>query len=330
MIAAGLAQRGVRLASLSRLALLLAAFALTGCITIARESLPGRTASLDPFVDCRGTTSDRPTVFLQAGAYSTSADWDLVIRDLSQTGRVCAYDRLGLGLSPDRRSAPTAERIARNLATLLDRMDETRPIILVGHSNGAFYVETFAILQPERVAGLVYVDGIGTDHLDEPAVVADLQSERTEARLAALGGRFGLAWLFVQARIEAIGLDGRAAAHTWRAMTSARHLRDARDEVLAILPALRRMTAKGQVPISIPVVSIVATANPRASLDRAWRAAQAAPTMRACQGWLLEAVGASHVSPLGRDRAYILAAIRWLETPGLKSSTSCAPAIFKR
>ena len=49
------------------------------------------------FVDCRGAPTASPTVILEAGAFGTSADWDRVLDDLSAGGRVCAYDRAGVG-----------------------------------------------------------------------------------------------------------------------------------------------------------------------------------------------------------------------------------------
>lgn len=306
------------------LALLLATASLAACASVPDPPKRTSGATSHAFVDCRGLPADAPTVVLQAGAYSTSADWDLVLRDLSRSGRVCAYDRLGLGFSPDRRRPPTAVNIARNLAELLDRLGETKPIILVGHSNGAFYAEAFAILYPHRVAGLVYVDGVGTDDLDSPAVLADLHTDRNNAEWAALGGRLGLAGLFVKAKVAAIGLIGNAADRKWRDLTSARHLVGSREEVVLILPEMRRVRQLGKVASSIPVASIVATTSPHRLLDRAWRAAQSAPVGRACQGWLLEAVGASHVSLLGRDRDYIVASVRWLGSSGVRRSTLCA------
>lgn len=113
-------------------------------------------------------------------------------------------------------------------------------------------------------------------------------------------------------------------------MTSAAHLENSRQEVLQIIPGLRRMKALGQVSPAIPTAVIVASLDPADPLDQAWRAAQVAPAARACQGWVLDMVGATHVSPLGRDRAYVISALDWLETPGLKSSVTCSPAEFKR
>jgi pimeloyl-ACP methyl ester carboxylesterase len=56
------------------------------------------------------------------------------------------------------------------------------PVILAGHSNGGLYVEAFARLWPERTAGLVLVDAVGTDVKEHPRALADLEHE---ARLAA-------------------------------------------------------------------------------------------------------------------------------------------------
>lgn len=305
---------------------------LAGCATVrpGAPDLARRAPGLpSPYIDCRGPRTTAPTVVLEAGAFGTSADWNRVLRDIARSGRVCAYDRLGLGASPDRRDTPTPEHIAADLAALLDRLGETRPIVLVGHSNGAFYAETFATLYPDRVAGVAYVDGVGTDDLDNPVVVSELQTEESRARFAAIGGRMGLARLVVGPMIDAIGLRGRAAAHKWEALTSPRHLAAARDEVLEILPGLRRIKDRGGPSRAIPTAVIVASQSPGDPVDEAWREAQIAPARRACQGWALDAVGASHVSPLGRDRSYVLAAVRWLETPGLKAAPTCDPPKYR-
>jgi pimeloyl-ACP methyl ester carboxylesterase len=314
------------------LLLAVAGLSLVGCAThgdrlaLARPTGQGASSA---FVDCRGPRTDRPTVVLEAGAFGTSADWARVERDLARSGRVCAYDRLGLGRSPDRKTTPTPEQIAEDLADILDAHGETRPIVLAGHSNGALYAEAFATLYPDRVAGLAYVDGVGTADLDFPLVRAELEVEEQRAQVAAIGGLLGLSGLVVGPIIDAIGLPAPAALRKRQALTSPRHLADARDEVMQILPALPRIRDRGGAPPDIPVAVIVASQHPERPVDQAWRAAQAAPARRACQGWVLDADGATHVSPLGRDRAYVEAAIRWLRTPGLKDATVCDAAIYK-
>jgi len=115
----------------------LLALALAGCATIPAPIASGPPPSL--WIDCRGAPSDRPTVILEAGAFGTSADWDDVLDDLARTGRACAYDRAGQGASPPGPAPRDAIRIDQELAATLDRLGETRPVVLAGHSNGGVY-----------------------------------------------------------------------------------------------------------------------------------------------------------------------------------------------
>lgn len=300
------------------------ALARAGQIDGAARALPSQPM---PFVDCRGVRSTRPTIILEAGAYGTSADWAQIEKALAKDGRVCAYDRLGLGASPDRATVPTAETIARDLAVLLDRLGENGPVVIIGHSNGALYAEAFASLFPERTTGLGYVDGVGTDDLDNPLTLSAITGEERLADVAVVVQRMGLAKLVVGRIVDAFGLQGQAARRKRHALLSARHLENARQEVRQILPSLAQIRADGPPPDSIPVAAIVAADAPDGPLAKAWRAAQVAPAHRACRGWVLDAVGASHVSPLGRDRAYVLAAARWLEREAIERQAQASPAM---
>jgi pimeloyl-ACP methyl ester carboxylesterase len=73
--------------------------------------------------------------------------------------RVCSYDRPD---SPGSRSDPTpeltAQQVVDDLRTLLAAAGEPGPYVLVGHSLGGLYVQLFAYLHPQEVAGLVLVD----------------------------------------------------------------------------------------------------------------------------------------------------------------------------
>jgi len=305
--------------------------ALSGCASAGHRP-PLRLGShpTKAYVDCRGIAGAGPTVVLEAGAFGVSSDWSPVMRDLAKTSRVCAYDRFGLGASPNRTDEPTPENIAKGLDRVLDQIGETKPVILVGHSNGALYVETYAALHPERVAGLAYIDGVGVDDLDHPLLIGKLQDEETEARLAAVGGSLGLVRFVASPLIEAMGLTGTAAARKWRALNSRRHLNHSRDEVFEIVPGLRRVREQGlSVPPSIPVVAVVASPNPDKAVEQTWRLAEFAPAQRSCQGWAMEAARATHLSLLSRDRAYVLAAVRWLQTPGLREAAVCTDKRFK-
>ncbi len=53
---------------------------------------------------------------------------------------------------------------------------------------------------------------------------------------------------------------------------------------------------------------------PDQPLAKAWRTAEVAPALRADRAWILDMPGATHVSPLTRDRAYVSAAVSWLRS----------------
>jgi pimeloyl-ACP methyl ester carboxylesterase len=107
-------------------------------------------------INCTGQGS--PTVILDAGSGLFSAQWVRVQREVSDTTRVCAYDRAGMGWSemgPDPRDA---QQITSELHTLLSKAGIEGPYVLVGHSFGGMYMQTYAARYPEEVAGVALVD----------------------------------------------------------------------------------------------------------------------------------------------------------------------------
>jgi pimeloyl-ACP methyl ester carboxylesterase len=297
--------------ALRRLVLATAAFALMG----VGEALAASSADAAPlFVDCRGARGGAPTVILEAGAFGTSADWDLVLDDLAPTGRACAYDRAGLGDSPDRPEGRDVLSRAAELKGLLDQIGEAGPVILVGHSNGALYIQAFATLWPDRVAGLVYVNGVGVDDLDDPRLLASLRAERRASNLAVTAGRLGLSPMVADVLTGQMDLKPEAVARKRAGLIGLARLKVGRDEDRLIIPGLEAVRGLAGDPRHIPTVAIVGDRDPRRPLARAWRAAEIAPATRADHSWILDMPGASHVSPLTRDRAYVAAAVAWLRS----------------
>jgi pimeloyl-ACP methyl ester carboxylesterase len=122
-------------------------------------------------INCVGQGS--PTVVLDGGSGEMSAQWVRVQREVSGTTRVCAYDRAGMGWSemgPDPRDA---KQITGELHTLLGNAGIEGPYVLVGHSFGGMYMQTYAARYPDEVAGVALVDS-STD--------PDQFSQRPEAR----------------------------------------------------------------------------------------------------------------------------------------------------
>ncbi|MGI5187115.1 alpha/beta fold hydrolase [Promicromonospora sp. CA-289599] len=200
---------------------------------------------------------DGPLVLFEAGMGAPAASWVHTQREISLHTRTLSYDRAGYGgsdLDPQER---TLERIADDLAGLLDSIGETRPVVLVGHSWGGPVIRLFAERRPQQVAGLVLVD----------ATVAEIMSGR-DARI--LSWSFGLlAWL---ARVGRRNLVMKLTLpHVSGAITAsdvdiirrdyacARAMRAGRQEAAQIgpaLPTMRRLQAAGTP--NVPTVSLQA------------------------------------------------------------------------
>jgi pimeloyl-ACP methyl ester carboxylesterase len=122
-------------------------------------------------INCVGQGS--PTVVLDAGLGNFSAQWVRVQREVSDTTRVCAYDRAGMGWSEMGSEPRDARQITSELHILLGKVGIEDPYVLVGHSFGGMYMQTYAARYPEEVAGVALVDSS-----TEP----DQFSARSEAR----------------------------------------------------------------------------------------------------------------------------------------------------
>jgi pimeloyl-ACP methyl ester carboxylesterase len=122
-------------------------------------------------INCSGRGS--PTVVMDAGSGGFSAQWVRVQQQVSGTTRVCAYDRAGMGWSemgPDPRDA---KQITGELHALLGKAGIEGPLVLVGHSFGGLYMQTYAARYPDEVAGAALVDS---------STGADQFSQRPETR----------------------------------------------------------------------------------------------------------------------------------------------------
>jgi pimeloyl-ACP methyl ester carboxylesterase len=103
-----------------------------------------------------------PSVVFIAAWSESGVNWAAVRELLQIEVRQVAYDRAGIGQSPPRPDWATPQPysgFAAELAALLDALDITKPVILVGHSFGSLIVRAFTARWPERVAGMVHVDG---------------------------------------------------------------------------------------------------------------------------------------------------------------------------
>ena len=141
--------------------------ALGGFYQTLRESrdrhtyaAPGRLIDVGGYrlhLNCVG--SGTPAVVLESGLGESSAYWGWISSAVARETTVCAYDRAGRGWSDSAPAAHAGIAVATDLPVLLDRAHVPGPLVLVGHSSGAQYVRIFAGRYPERVAGVVLLDG---------------------------------------------------------------------------------------------------------------------------------------------------------------------------
>lgn len=168
-VSSGTASRPIRwtLRALLWLVVALLVLAVVGAIyqAIATERAGRRIGPPGEMVDVGGyrlhmncVGQGGPTVVLDAGSGGMSAQWVRVQQEVSGTTRVCAYDRAGMGWSemgPDPRDA---SQITGELHTLLGKAGIEEPYVLVGHSFGGMYMQTYAQRYPDEVAGVALVD----------------------------------------------------------------------------------------------------------------------------------------------------------------------------
>lgn len=114
------------------------------------------------YVHCTGAQG-KPTILLENGMGLVGENWHWVQKQLSQKYRVCSYDRAGTGFSPSVNGTIDAERSADQLAKLLEKLGNTGPVLLAGHSYGALIGRVFAKKYPNQIAGLVMVDSSHED-----------------------------------------------------------------------------------------------------------------------------------------------------------------------
>ena len=85
-------------------------------------------------------------------------DWQAQLEFFSRNHEVVACDLRGHGATPGRPPECSIEHYGGDVAALLNNLD-LRASILVGHSMGTRVVLEAAQIDPERVAGIVLVDG---------------------------------------------------------------------------------------------------------------------------------------------------------------------------
>lgn len=98
-----------------------------------------------------------PLVFVH-GFLCSHEDWRLQLKELKQKHEVVACDLRGHGSTPGRPHECSIEHFGGDVIALANNL-ELPPFILIGHSMGCRVVLEANRIAPERVAGIVLIDG---------------------------------------------------------------------------------------------------------------------------------------------------------------------------
>ena len=125
-------------------------------------------------INCVGPVNDLPTVVLETGAGEASALFHWIQKGISETTRVCAYDRAGLGWSEESGLPRDSKTVNEALHTLLIEANIKRPFVYVGHSVAGLYGRDYIERYPDEVIGLALLD---PSHPDQSEAM-NLDSEK--------------------------------------------------------------------------------------------------------------------------------------------------------
>lgn len=105
---------------------------------------------------CRG--EGRRTYLLDAGAGVGAFEWGRLVPLLAKSGRVCAFDRPGLGWSDDVGDAHDVTTFAAEIGAFVRAAGIARPFVYVGHSLGANDAIVYRDRFPRDVAALILIE----------------------------------------------------------------------------------------------------------------------------------------------------------------------------
>jgi pimeloyl-ACP methyl ester carboxylesterase len=99
-----------------------------------------------------------PVVVLEAGMGVSMSTWAPIFENPGEITKVYAYNRPGYGHSSIEEAPSSARILAEQLHQNLEATDHNPPYLLAGHSAGGLYVNMFARMYPEEVAGVLLID----------------------------------------------------------------------------------------------------------------------------------------------------------------------------
>ena len=106
----------------------------------------------------------KPKLLLVHGIMSSSAMWSGNLATLGKHFDLVVPDLIGHGRSTGQWTGNSVDAQVAHLALILDSLDVSEPIYVVGNSYGGAIAANFAEAHPERVRTLVIYDGPASDY----------------------------------------------------------------------------------------------------------------------------------------------------------------------
>jgi pimeloyl-ACP methyl ester carboxylesterase len=107
-----------------------------------------------------------PAIVLLHGSNADLHTWEPWVQGLKDQYRVIRFDQVGHGLTgPDPKDDYSRDNYVEDIVQVADKLG-LRQFILGGNSMGGKHALAFAVKHPERLTGLVLVDGSGGPMLD--------------------------------------------------------------------------------------------------------------------------------------------------------------------
>jgi pimeloyl-ACP methyl ester carboxylesterase len=109
---------------------------------------------------------DAPVIMLLHGSNADLHTWDPWVATLKDTYRVVRFDQVGHGLTgPDPADDYSRDNYVEDILQVADKLGLAK-FVLAGNSMGGKHALAFAVAHPDRLSGLVLVDGSGGPMLD--------------------------------------------------------------------------------------------------------------------------------------------------------------------
>jgi pimeloyl-ACP methyl ester carboxylesterase len=244
------------------------------------------------------SSSSRPLVVLESGAFGCAADWAVVQEKLSGLGlRSIAYDRAGLGYSDAGPLPRDGRAIAQDLDALLAKIGEPGPYLLVGHSMGGLLIKVFADRNRAQVMGVVLVDAVTPEVMDAKGLAAGVHAFRGAMRVVSLSAHAGYMRPASAVFGDRIGLTGEASDEKRRIFGLATHAVGAAEEVQRWPETSDLAAAGGPFDPELPV-AVVTAGDER--ITPGLKAIQVGPAKASKHGYVDHVAGANHANLLGK------------------------------